>query len=58
MRKSMAYLWSTLIPLLFASGCWHGEPKVPIDPAYAECKRTCNGVCAADGQCLPAEYPK
>lgn len=48
------FLWTTLIPLLFLSGCgWKGEPKVPIDAAYAECRRTCKGTCTADGQCLP-----
>lgn len=44
----LAYLWSTL------AGCgWKGAPKVPIDPAYAACKQTCEGTCTADGECLP-----
>ena len=54
----IAYLWTTLAFAMLVGCAWNGAPKVPIDPAYAECKRTCKGVCAADGQCLPTEYPK
>jgi hypothetical protein len=59
LNRCRGYLWTTLIPLLFASGCaWRGTPKTPVAPDYSACMKSCDpgGACIPKGngwECLP-----